>query len=125
MSTRNTSSASLLEKDMEIVGDISFQNNLYIHGRVNGNIVAPVDSRAALYIQEGSEVIGEIRAPLIIISGKVSGDIFAARRVSLKASAEVVGNIHYAEMQVEEGADTNGVLTCLNSMAKWLPVYTL
>lgn len=118
MSTRNNSSASLLEKDLEIVGDISFQNNLYIHGRVNGNIVAPLDSRAALYIQEGSEVIGEIRAPLIIVSGKVSGDIFAARRVSLKASAEVIGNIHYSEMQVEEGADTNGILTCLNSLEK-------
>ncbi|MEN9501904.1 MAG: hypothetical protein RI964_1189 [Pseudomonadota bacterium] len=120
MSTKHTSSSSLLEKDLEIVGDIAFQNNLYIHGRVSGNISAPVDSRAALYVQEGSEIVGEIRAPMIIIAGRVSGDIFASRRVSLKASAEVVGNIHYAEMQMEEGANTNGVLTCLNSSSRLL-----
>lgn len=113
MTGRNVSSASLLEKDLEIVGDISFQNNLYVHGRINGNIVAPLDSRATLYIQDSSEVIGEIRAPMIIIAGKVSGDIFASKRISLKASAQIVGNIHYAEMQIEEGADTNGLLTCL------------
>lgn len=114
MATRNTSSASLLEKDLEIVGDISFQNNLYIHGRVNGNIVAPSDSRATLYIQEGSEVTGEIRAPVVIIAGKVSGDIFAVRRVSLKPTAQVSGNVHYVEMQMDEGAEINGNLTCLN-----------
>jgi cytoskeletal protein CcmA (bactofilin family) len=115
MTSRNTSSASLLEKDLEIVGDISFKNNLYIHGRVNGNVAAPIDSRATLYIQEGSEVIGEIRAPVIIVAGKISGDIFASSRLSLKSSSQVTGNIHYAEMQMEEGADTNGVLTCLRS----------
>lgn len=115
MTTRNTSSASLLEKDLEIVGDISFQNNLYIHGRVNGNIVAPTDSRAALYVQEDSEVIGEIRAPSIVIAGKVSGDIFVSQRLSLKASAIIVGNIHYNEIHMDQGAEINGVLSCLKS----------
>lgn len=115
MTTRNTSSASLLEKDLEIVGDITFQNTLYIHGRVNGNIVAPEDSNAALYIQDKSEVVGEIRAPVIIIAGKVSGDIFASNRLSLKPTATVVGNIHYTEIQMDQGADVNGTLSCLKS----------
>ncbi|MEB4593465.1 polymer-forming cytoskeletal protein [Candidatus Thiothrix sp. Deng01] len=114
MVTRNTSSASLLEKDLGIVGDISFQNNLYIHGRVNGNIVAPTDSRATLYIQEDSEVIGEIRSPVVIIAGKTSGDIIASRHLSLKSTAQVTGNIHYIEMQIDEGAEVNGSLTCIN-----------
>lgn len=114
MATRNTSSASLLEKDLEINGDITFQNNLYIHGRVNGNVVAPTDSRATLYVQEDSEVRGEIRAPYIFIAGKISGDIFCSRRITLKASANVAGNIHYSEMQMDEGAELNGVITCLN-----------
>lgn len=117
MTTRNTSSASLLEKDLEIVGNISFQNNLYVHGKVNGNIVAPTDSRAALYIQADSEVTGEIRAPLIIVSGKISGDIFASRRISLKSTAQINGNIHYLEIQMDEGAEINGVLASMNSIS--------
>jgi cytoskeletal protein CcmA (bactofilin family) len=117
MTTRNTSSASLLEKDLDIVGNISFQNNLYIHGKVNGNIVAPTNSRAALYIQGDSEVTGAIRAPLVIVSGKISGDIFASRRISLKSTAKITGNIHYLEIQVDEGAEINGVLASMNSIS--------
>ncbi|QTR45229.1 polymer-forming cytoskeletal protein [Thiothrix litoralis] len=117
MTTRNASSASLLEKDLEIVGNISFQNNLYVHGKVNGNIAAPMDSRAALYIQGDSEVTGEIRAPLVIVSGKISGDVFASRRISLKSTAQINGNIHYLEIQMDEGAEINGVLVSMNSIS--------
>ncbi|MGB3916061.1 MAG: polymer-forming cytoskeletal protein [Thiothrix litoralis] len=117
MTTRNASSASLLEKDLEIVGNISFQNNLYVHGKVNGNIAAPMDSRAALYIQGDSEVTGEIRAPLVIVSGKISGDVFASRRISLKSTAQINGNIHYLEIQMDEGAEINGVLVSMNSVS--------
>lgn len=117
MTTRNTSSASLLEKDLEIIGDIAFKNNLYIHGKVNGNITAPIDSRAALYIQSDSEVNGEIRAPVIVVSGTVRGDVLASRRISLKSTAKVHGNIHYVEIQMDEGAEVNGVLTSMNSIS--------
>jgi len=117
MTTRNTSSASLLEKDLEIVGNVAFQNNLYVHGKVNGNISAPMDSRAALYIQADSEVTGEIRAPLVIVSGRICGDVFASRRISLKSTAQVMGNIHYSEIQMDEGAEINGVLASLNSIS--------
>lgn len=110
-------SASLLEHNVEIVGDISFNGNLYIQGRVNGNVVAPVESSATLYIQEDSEVIGELRAPTIVVAGKVAGDIFASRHITLRTSANVVGNIHYTELQIEEGAGVNGVLTHLRSEA--------
>lgn len=114
--TKNTSgaaTASLFETDIEIVGDVSFGGELYLQGRVNGNLVAPNDSGASLFIQEKSEVIGEIRTPMLVVSGKVSGDIFSTRRISLKATAEVVGNIHYAEIHVEQGASINGNLVAL------------
>lgn len=115
MTTRNTSSASLLEKDLEIIGNIAFLNNLYVHGKINGNIIAPMDSRAALYIQSDSEVIGEIRAPLVVVSGTICGDIFVSRRISLKSTAKINGNIHYVEIQMDEGAEVNGVLASLNN----------
>lgn len=113
MANNVNGSASLLEADIEIVGDISFNGELYLQGRVNGNIVAPIESSAALYVQEQSEVIGEIRAPRLIIAGKVSGDIFASSRISIKASAEIFGNIHYSELEMEEGASVNGTFMAL------------
>lgn len=115
MSTRKSSTSSLLERDIEIVGDISFSGDLYLQGRINGNVVAPLESAAALYLQEGSEVIGEIRAPSVVVAGKVSGDLLVTNRLSLKSSAEIIGNIHYTEILMEQGASVNGVLTCLRS----------
>ncbi len=115
MSSKNSSSASLLEQNVEIVGDVAFNGNLYIQGKINGNVSAPTESNAALFVQEGSEIIGEIRTPVVVVSGKVAGDIFAAQRISLRASANVVGNIHYTELQIEEGASVNGILTCMDS----------
>ena len=114
--TAGASTASLFETDIEIVGDVSFSGELYLQGRVNGNLVAPNDSNASLFLQDASEVIGEIRVPLLVISGKVSGDIFSTRRISLKAGAEVVGNIHYAEIHVEQGASINGSLVSLREL---------
>lgn len=108
-------SSSLLERDIEVVGDISFSGDLYLQGRINGNVVASLESGAALYLQEGSEVIGEIRVPSVIVAGKVSGDVLVSGRLSLKSTAEIVGNIHYTEILMEQGASVNGVLTCLRS----------
>ncbi|MBK8452808.1 MAG: polymer-forming cytoskeletal protein [Thiofilum sp.] len=104
---------SQFDADIEVIGDIAFRGNLYLQGRVSGNIVAPVDSSASLHLQENSEVAGEIRAPTIIVAGKVAGDIFASVRITLTASAEVTGNIHYSEIKVEQGATINGSLMAL------------
>lgn len=109
-------SASLFETDIEVVGDVSFAGELYLQGKVNGNLVAPNDSNASLFLQESSEVVGEIRVPLLVVSGKVSGDIFSTRRISLKATAEITGNIHYAEIHVEQGATINGGLVSLRDL---------
>ena len=109
----NSFGASQFDTDISIVGDVAFHGNLYLQGRVSGNIVAPIDSNASLHLQEGSEVTGEIRAPTIIIAGKVAGDIFASVRVTLTSSANVTGNVHYSEIKVEQGATINGSLMSL------------
>ncbi|MFM2318373.1 MAG: polymer-forming cytoskeletal protein [Thiothrix sp.] len=113
MAKKGAGAASLFEADIEIVGDVSFAGELYLQGRVNGNIMAPGESGASLFLQEHSEVNGEIRAPTLVVSGRVAGDIYSTRRVTLKSSADVVGNIHYAEILVEEGASVNGMLVSL------------
>lgn len=115
MARKGAEAASLFEADIQIMGDISFAGELYLQGKVNGNIAAPSESNASLFVQEHSEVNGEIHSPLLVVSGKVSGDIFSTRRVTVRASAEVTGNIHYAELLVEQGASINGQLISLSA----------
>lgn len=111
------SSASILEQHIEIIGDISFNGDLYVQGRVNGNIVAPSSSSATLYIQEGSEVTGEIRSPTVIVAGRIAGDVFASKHIALKSTADVSGNIHYVKLQIDNGASANGMLSHLSNGA--------
>lgn len=98
MARKEAGAASLFEADIEVVGDVSFAGQLYLQGRVNSNIMAPGESGSSL-LQEHSEVNGEIRAPTLVVSGRVAGDIYSTRRFTLKSSADVVGDVrHYTEM---------------------------
>lgn len=102
--------ASQLEPDVELVGDISFSGLLQLKGNIYGNVIAPADSQATLLVEAGATITGEVRAPYIMIKGKVTGDVFAARRVNLKPGAIVIGNIHYDEIELEQGANLAGRL---------------
>lgn len=106
---------SFLEQDIQLTGDISFSGALYISCKVNGNLVAPMDSEAILYIQEAAEVTGEIRVPRLVVAGKVYGDIFVPDRATIKSTALINGDIHYSEMELSSGAEVNGNLVVVSA----------
>ena len=101
--------ASQLEPDVELVGDISFSGLLQLKGNIYGNVIAPADSGATLLIEANATITGEVRAPYIMVKGKVTGDLFA-RRINLKPGAVVIGNIHYDDIELEQGANLAGRL---------------
>jgi cytoskeletal protein CcmA (bactofilin family) len=101
---------SFLEQDVQLSGDLSFSGALYISCNVNGNLIAPMDSEAILYVQEAAQVTGEIRVPRLVVAGKVFGDIFVPDRATIKSTAVINGDIHYSEMELATGADINGTL---------------
>jgi len=102
--------ASQLEPDIELVGDLSFAGLLQVKGNIYGNIIAPMHSDATLLIEAGATITGEVRAPYIQIKGKVTGDVFASNRINIKAGAIVIGNIHYEEIELDQGAHLAGRL---------------
>lgn len=106
---RITESMSLVAAGTEVIGDIHFSGELEIQGTVCGNITASQDS-ARVRIVKGGQVKGEVRAPLIIISGDVQGDIHASEQVELVSEARVQGNIHYRAIEIARGAQLNGKL---------------
>lgn len=106
---------SFLEQDVQLTGDLSFSGALYISCKINGNLVAPMDSDAILYIQEAAQVTGEIRVPRLVIAGKVYGDIFVPERATIKSSAIISGDIHYSEIELATGAEVNGTLVVVNN----------
>ena len=106
--------ASQLEPDIELVGDLSFSGLLQVKGNIYGNVIAASDSNATLLIEEGATITGEVRAPYIRIKGKVTGDVFATSRISISSSSMIIGDIHYDEIELDQGAQLSGRLISLN-----------
>ena len=99
---------TLLAQGVHVKGDIHFQGNLEIEGEVTGNVIGADGSDSEVRVLDSGSVKGELRVPLVFISGTVVGEVFASKQVELAASARVDGNIHYTLLEVERGAQVNG-----------------
>ncbi|GAB3110392.1 polymer-forming cytoskeletal protein [Aestuariicella hydrocarbonica] len=105
-----TGGTTLISKSTELLGDINFDGNLEIEGRVKGNIFADAGSDARVRIMEKGFVEGEIRVPTVVVNGSVTGDVYAAKHIELAAKATVDGNVHYNMIEMVKGAQVNGSL---------------
>ena len=93
-----------------IRGDISFSGGLYVEGTIYGKVSAEDGSAAVITIAENGHIEGEVRAPVVVISGRMTGDIHATERIELAAHARVNGNIHYKVVEMAAGAMITGRL---------------
>jgi cytoskeletal protein CcmA (bactofilin family) len=101
---------SLIAQGTEIRGEIVFQGNLEIEGRVTGNIFAEEGATAELCIREKAQIEGEIHVPSIIINGHVNGDVYSSKHLELAAKAVVNGNVFYNMIEMVIGSEVNGGL---------------
>lgn len=91
---------NLLSADVEIKGDIKFQNELTIDGKVEGTIT----SAGVLTIGENAEIRGEIKTKSVTVLGKVTGNITVDERCELKGRAVLQGDLKAARLVIEDGA---------------------
>ncbi len=113
--TDNLPVSDLME-DVELLGDLSFSKELHIKGRVNGNVVSAIDSEGKLVLHSGSVVNGEVRAPYVVVAGQVTGNLFAFKRLSLAKGSVIHGDVHYTELEMQQGAIVNGMLVAMGKV---------
>ncbi len=101
---------TLIAANTEVSGDVNFVNQLYINGRVNGNISADVGSDATVVVSEEGSVSGEIHVPNVVVNGSVEGNVYATNRMELARNAEVKGNVYYRLIEMQLGAMVDGQL---------------
>lgn len=100
---------TLIAAHTEVIGDIRFTDQLFVSGKVNGNVIADND-KATLVISEEGCVSGEVRVPNVVVNGLVEGNLFASVKVELAAQAKVKGNVHYKLIEMQLGAMVDGQL---------------
>lgn len=102
---------TVLDRALEIQGNVRFGGTLDIDGVVNGDIYAAEGSdKAVVTVREQGCVNGELHAPRIVINGTVNGDIYASKHLELAAKAQVNGNVHYRVIEMVKGSQVNGSL---------------
>ena len=102
---------TLVSSDTTVVGDLHFAGNLDIEGLVQGNVVAKPGKDALVRVVGEGRIEGEIHAPLVVINGKVKGNVHCTDRLELAEHARVEGNVFYVLLEMAVGAEVNGNLT--------------
>jgi cytoskeletal protein CcmA (bactofilin family) len=76
-----------------------------VSGRVEGTIDAPGQ---VVTIEAGAHVTANVAAAAIVVGGEVKGSLVGEQRISLRAGAEVQGNLTAPSLAVEDGARVRG-----------------
>jgi len=100
---------TLIAKDAELVGDISFSSQLIVNGVLKGSTTG-VDPSAAVTVSPTGRVIGDIRAPMVLIYGRVEGTVYAMEALEVADGAVIQGDLHYQVLQMHMGASVQGRL---------------
>ena len=109
-SKKASKGVTLIAENTQVQGDVRFSGQLFVNGHVDGSIVAEVESEATLIVSEVGSVKGEIRAPFVVVNGRVNGDVHAGTRVELAPEAKVSGNVYYRLIEMQLGAMVEGQL---------------
>ena len=101
---------TLIGPQVTIRGDFEFSGGLYVEGRIVGRVTAVEGTQAVLMLAENGSIEGEVRAPVVMLDGRLDGDVHASERVELAAKARVTGNVHYRLVEMHAGAQLTGRL---------------
>lgn len=96
--------ATIIGQSMRIKGDIISGGDLVINGEVEGRL----ESGCTLTVGPTGKARATMKAAEIIVSGAVNGNADAARRIVLRAGANLVGDVKTAGIVIEDGAFFKG-----------------
>jgi cytoskeletal protein CcmA (bactofilin family) len=99
--------SAFLGKGSRITGKLVFEGSVRIEGQVEGEIVA----QDTLTIGESAVVSAQINGTSVVVTGKVTGDITARKRLEIRAPGKVFGNISTPALIIHEGVLFEGQCT--------------
>jgi len=96
-----------LYKGSRVSGQLTFQGSARIEGSVDGEI----QCHGTLTIGERAEVRAKISGDVVVIRGKVEGNVVAKEKVELVAPARLFGDIDTPRLVITEGVVFDGDCT--------------
>jgi len=94
-------------KSVQIRGELTGSEDLYLDGEIEGNI----DLRDhSLIIGPNGRIKAGIAARDLVVHGKVEGNITATGRVELRKSCTLIGDVSTQRIVIEDGAFFKGAI---------------
>ena len=93
-----------LQKGCRVTGQLTFQGNARIDGTVEGEI----QCHGKLIIGEGAEIRAKVTGQVVIIRGRVDGNVSASEKIELASPARLYGNINTPRLVIAEGVVFDG-----------------
>ena len=90
-----------------VKGDITTQGDIRIDGTVDGSLT----SKGKLVVGNTGHITGEVNCVTGHISGTLEGTISVSEMLKVQATGKLSGDISYAKLSVEPGAELEGKLS--------------
>ena len=89
-----------LGKSMTIKGELTASEDLTLHGQMDGRVTLPEHT---LTIGPEANIRAEITAGAVVIMGTVVGNVTASKRVEIRATGSVTGDISSPGLAIDDG----------------------
>ncbi|MFW5921571.1 MAG: bactofilin family protein, partial [Polyangiales bacterium] len=96
--------ASLIPAGMTLAGEVEGDEDLVVHGRVQGDVRVG----GALVVESDGVVRGDVQGRTVDVRGVVAGDAWAEELVRVHEGGRVVGDVTAPRVKVVEGARLRG-----------------
>jgi cytoskeletal protein CcmA (bactofilin family) len=94
----------IVGRDIRLAGEITACDKLVVEGQVEADLA----DAQVLEIAEHGLFKGRAEVDVAEVSGTFDGELTVRERLILRASGQVKGKLHYAELEIERGGRVNG-----------------
>ena len=109
----NSSSSLMIGEGVTITGTIKADNEVNIHGTIDGNIDCN-----SVTINKSGNVKGKVQTETMTVEGKVEGEININSILHIKSQGSVSGKVFYGDIQIDEGGKLLGEINYIEQHQK-------
>jgi len=102
--SKATNSQTIIAEDVAIEGNMILSGNVTIYGEIKGS----VKTDGAIQLAKSGKIFGDVQASMIQINGYIEGDAHINGPAELLKGCELVGNLKYKVLTIEDGAQFSG-----------------
>jgi len=104
VSAPSTNGATVIARGVKVEGDFMSQGDVVIDGEVNGHVM----TSGLLTVGTDAKLKAEVAADDAVIAGLVEGTLTVKKRLELKATAKILGDVTCETASIEAGAILHG-----------------